>query len=576
MKKAKKLLMFFMVCALSSSISTFSTPTVKAATNTKVNTKTVSQKYAEAMEPGWNLGNTFDSFDTGGDKGEQSWGNPIVTKELIRTIKSQGFKSIRMPLTSVMRTGPAPDYTLDPAFLARYKEVVQWALDEGLYVMIDLHHDSWSWAQNIDSVVDNGTSMIKYKAIWTQLANYFKDSSNKVCFESLNEPQFTTGDTASQIKILEDVNTQFYNIVRNSGGRNATRMLVLPTLNTNDSDDKCESLYNTIKGFNDKNIIATFHYYGFWPFSTNIAGTTTMDATVVSELNAAFDRVYSHFTANGIGVICGEYGLLGFDKSLGAIEHGEVLKYFEYINYYAKTKGITMMLWDNGQHMGRTSLTWSDPSLYNVIKASWKSRSSYSESDRIFLKEQDKNKDVLIKLTLNGNELKSISNGNKKLKLGKDYCYTNGTVTLKPNYVSGLIANDYGIKATLTFKFSAGADWNIYLTHYETPELSPAEGTTSSFEIPVEFNGSRLSTLEAMYTDGTGAGPQNWTTYKEYDYAFSVNYDANKVVITQKFFDEAKDGEIILKLHFQSGEVMEYRILKDGNTVKSIDLVSKQ
>jgi len=72
MKKAKKLLMFFMVCALSSSISTFSTPTVKAATNTKVNTKTVSQKYAEAMEPGWNLGNTFDSFDTGGDKGEQS------------------------------------------------------------------------------------------------------------------------------------------------------------------------------------------------------------------------------------------------------------------------------------------------------------------------------------------------------------------------------------------------------------------------------------------------------------------------------------------------------------------------
>lgn len=573
MKKTRKLLMFFMVCALGSSICFSSTPTVKATTNNEVNTKSVSQEYTDAMEPGWNLGNTFDSFDTGVDKGEQSWGNPIVTKELIRTIKSQGFKSIRMPLTSVMRTGSAPSYTLDPTFLARYKEVVQWALDEGLYIMINLHHDSWSWANAIGSDTDNGTSMIKYKAIWTQLANYFKDSSNMVCFESLNEPQFTTGDSANQIEILEAVNTEFYNIVRNSGGKNATRMLVLPTLNTNDSEDKCESLYNTIKGFNDKNIIATFHYYGYWPFSTNIAGTTTMDNTVVSELNTAFDRVYNHFTANGIGVICGEYGLLGFDKSLGAVEHGEVLKYFEYINYYAKTKGITTMLWDNGQHLGRTSLTWSDPSLYNIIKASWTSRSSYSESDRIFLKDQDKNKDVLIKLTLNGNTLKSINNGNKELELGKDYSYVNDTVTLKPDYVRGLITNEYGINATLTMKFSAGANWDIYLTHYKTPELSPAEGTTSGFEIPVKFNGSRLSTLEAVYADGSGAGPQNWTPYKEYDYAFSVNYDTNKVVITQEFFNEAKDGEIILKLHFQSGEVMEYRILKDGTTVKSIDLV---
>lgn len=574
MKKTKKLLMFFMVGALGFSTCTFSTPSVKAATNTQVTIKSISQKYTEAMNPGWNLGNTFDGFDTGGDKGEESWGNPKVTRELIDTIKSQGFKSIRMPFTSVMRTGSAPDYTLDPVFLARYKEVVQWALDEGLYVMINLHHDSWNWVPAIGADWDNGSSMIKYKAIWTQLADYFKDSSDKLCFESINEPQFWTGDTSNQIKILEDVNTQFYNVVRNSGGKNATRMLVLPTLNTNDSDDRCESLYNTINGSNDPNIIATFHYYGFWPFSTNIAGTTTMNDQVVTELKTAFDRVYNHFTSKGIGVICGEYGLLGFDKSLGAIEHGEVLKYFEYINYYAKQKNITMMLWDNGQHLGRTTLTWSDPSLYNIIKASWTSRSSYSESDRIFLKNQDKDKDLPMKLSLNGNTLKSIYNEQKKLTLGIDYTYDNDTVTLKRNYVRRLITNEYGINATLTIKFSAGADWNVYLTHYKTPKLNPSTGTTNGLEIPVKFNGSRLSTLEAIYADGTGAGPQNWTTYKEYDYAFSVNYDANKVVITQKFFDEAKDGEIILKFHFQSGEVIEYRILKSGTTVKSFDLVS--
>jgi aryl-phospho-beta-D-glucosidase BglC (GH1 family) len=573
MKRTKRLLSIFAVCALVVSGFTAKAPSsnVSAETLTKESKASVSQRYAEAMEPGWNLGNTFDSFDTGGDRGEESWGNPVVTKELIDKVKQQGFRSIRMPFTSVMRTGPAPEYKLDEKFLARYAEVVQWALDKGLYVMVNLHHDSWNWAPAIGADWDNGNSMQKYKAIWAQLADYFKDYSDKVSFESLNEPQFWSGDTARQIQITNEINKEFYSIVRSSGGNNATRMLVLPTLNTNDSSDRCEGLYNTIKGFNDENIIATFHYYGFWPFSTNIAGVTTMNDKVVSELEAAFDRVYNQFTAKGIGVVCGEYGLLGFDRSLDTIEHGEKLKYFEYINYYAKTKGITTMLWDNGQHLGRTSLKWSDQSLFDVIKASWKTRSSYTESDRVFIKDEDKNNDVSIKLTLNGNALKSIYNGDKRLVLGEDYTYENETVTLKGKYVSGLITDNYGINATLTLKFSAGEDWNVYVTHYNTPELSTGSGNTNGFAIPVEFNGSRLSTMEALNADGSGAGPQNWTTYKEYAYAFNVDYANNKVVMTEKFFAEAKDGEITLKFHFQSGEVLQCKILKAGTTVTAVN-----
>lgn len=567
MKKTKKLLAVFMVFALSFTNFIFSKISIKADTNTP----TASQSYAAAMGPGWNLGNTFDGFDTGKsvDPGETSWGNPVVTKELIDTIKAQGFKSIRMPFTTVTRTGAAPDYIISPTYLARYAQVVQWALDDGLYVMINIHHDSWNWAPAIDASWDNGTSMQKYKALWTQLANYFKDYSDKVCFESLNEPQFWTGDTANQIKILEDVNTQFYNVVRNSGGKNATRMLVMPTLNTNDSDDRCDSLYNTITKLNDPNIIATIHYYGYWPFSTNIAGVTTMNDTVVSEIKGAFDRVYNHFVSKGIGVVCGEYGLLGFDKSVDAIEHGEVLKYFDYVNYYAQLKGITMMLWDNGQHMNRKTYTWNDQSLYNVIKASWTSRSSYTASDRIFIQDQNKNNDIKIPVTLNGNTLSSIYNGNQQLILGLDYTYEDNTVTLSGDYVSSLITNIYGTNATLTMRFSAGADWKIDLIHYTTPVLSSAKGTTSGIAIPVQFNGAKLSTLEAAsYADGKGAGPQNWTTYKEYDSAFTVDYSANTVTLTDKFFNEvSNDGEILLKLHFQSGEVMEYRIFKSGTNV---------
>ncbi|WP_160692819.1 cellulase family glycosylhydrolase [Clostridium sp. C2-6-12] len=564
MRKIKMALTFFMTLMLTISLFNNFIFTVNAE-EIKL---TPSQKYANEMGPGWNLGNSFDSFDTNGDKGEMSWGNPIVTKDLIKTIKSQGFKSIRIPFTALMRTGSAPEYKIDEKFLNRYAEVVKWALDENLYVMINLHHDSWNWAKQIGSESDKGASMERYKAIWTQLANYFKEYSDKVCFESLNEPQFSSGDEQNQIKILEKVNTEFYNIVRNSGGKNKARMLILPTLNTNDSDNKCESLYSTIQSLKDENIIATFHYYGYWPFSTNIAGVTTMDDKVVSELQGSFDRMYNHFTSKGIGVICGEYGVLAFDKSLGAIEHGEMLKYFEYINYYAKTKNITLMLWDNGQHMNRTTLNWNDLSLYNQIKASWNSRSSYSESDRIFIKDENRKKDVSVKLTLNGNSFKEIYNGSQKLILDKDYSYdNNGTVTLKGNYINSIITDKYAENATLAFKFSAGADWNVYINHYKVPELNTGKGSTNSFEIPVKFNGSKLSTLEAINSDGTGAGPQNWTTYKEYDYAFSVDYNANKVIIKDKFFNEAKDGKINFKLHFQSGEILELNVLKSGESV---------
>jgi endoglucanase len=569
MKKTKKLLTIFTACTLALSTCFINVQPVKTYADT-VATKSVSQSYAEAMEPGWNLGNSFDSV---GSTGETSWGNPVVTHQLIDKIKSQGFKSIRMPLTVYGRMGSAPNYTIDPKFLARYAQVVKWALDDGLYVMMNIHHDSWNWVQYFDAADDNGVSKEEYTAVWIQLANYFKDYSSKLCFESINEPYFVdhSGSVSDDVQMqrLADLNTTFHAIVRNSGGKNATRMLVLPMVSANDSDAYCTSLYNTIAGFNDPNIMATFHYYGNWPFSVNIAGVTTMDSGTVADLTGAFDRAYNHFTANGIGVVVGEYGLLAFDGTSAAIEHGEMLKYFEYINYYAKSKGISLMLWDNGDVLSRTTYTWIDPSLYNMMSTSWKERSSYSDSDMLFVKAENKANDIPMNLTLNGNTFKSIYNGNEKLTLGKDYTYSNGVVTLKGSYVSNYITGSYGTKATLTMKFSEGADWNVYLNYYNTPVLSAATGTTSGFNIPVQFNGSKLSTLEAMYSDGTGAGPQNWTTYKQFGYAFTPDYTNNVVTMTNNFFNSCNDGVITLKLHFQSGEVLQYSITKTGTTVTS-------
>lgn len=539
----------------------------KSMAKAKEDERSASLAYSEAMNPGWNLGNTFDSFDTGGDRGEESWGNPKVTRELIKEIKDQGFKSIRMPFTSLMRTGAAPEYKIDEAFLKRYAEVVNWALEEGLYVMINLHHDSWNWAAAIGADWDNGASMDHYKAIWTQLANYFKDYSDKVCFESLNEPQFWSGDEAAQIEINDDVNQAFYEIVRKSGGNNSTRMLVLPTLNTNDSQSRCDALYKMITDLKDENIIATFHYYGYWPFSTNIAGTTTMDETVVKELEAAFDRVNNTFIKKGIGVICGEYGLLGFDKSLRAIEHGEVLKYFEYINYYSNKSNIPLMLWDNGQHMNRTTYEWSDQSLYDIIKASWSGRSSYTQSDRIFVTDENKSKDSTLKLSLHDNTFLSVWFNDTQLTKGKDYTFTSDSFILKAGFLQSILQPQYGEIAKLVLKFSYGPDWNLYINHSKAPVVGVGSGNKTGFVIPIEYNGNILSTLEAVKADGSGVGPQNWTSYKEYDYAFKVDYEKGNVTFTDKFFPEAEDSTVVVTYHFQDGATAKSEFVIAGDTV---------
>ena len=292
-------------------------------------------------------------------------------------------------------------------------------------------------------------------------------------------------------------------------------------------------------------------------------------------------RMNNNFTSKGIGVICGEYGLLGQygiqPGETDPVEHGEMLKYYEYINYFANKTNITMMLWDPGTFLGRTSYKWSDPSMYNMMKTSWTTRSSYTESDRIFIKDKDRKQDVPMKLTLNGNTLKSIYNGTTELVAGRDYVYNNDTVTLSGSYIDSVLKKDCEVNATLTMKFSAGADWNVDISHCETPVLgngqtvanilastvaSTASNTASNtFEIPVQFNGAKLSTLEAVKPDGTIADSNNWTTYEQFNRIFSPDYNANKVIIKQEFFKGTKPGKIIFKLHFQSGEVLEYVIM---------------
>jgi len=558
----RKLWSFVLVLTLL--ITTFSTAIPSNALAGQ--SKTAMQSYVEAMQPGWNLGNTFDATGE-----EESWGNPRTTKALIDQIAAQGYKSIRIPITWKHRMGDAPDYTIEASFLDRIQEVIDWSLDAGLYVMINLHHDSGWWVINMETEHDEVLG--RFQSLWTQISDRFKDYPQKLMFESINEPRFSDDwnkDTPEYFEMLDELNTSFFQIVRASGGSNATRPLVLPSLTASGSQIRLDELSKTIANLNDDNIIATIHYYGFWPFSVNIAGVTTFNQEVRNDIIQTFDRAYNTFVAKGIPVIVGEFGLLGFDKSLGTIQHGEMLKFFEFLTYYAKEKSLTHMLWDNGQHFDRRAGKWSDPDLHQVMAASIQGRSSTAQSDSIYMKKDAVVTDVNIPLHLNGNMFLDLKHGETTLIRGTDYDIAGDQLTIKSALLQSLITRQYGTNATLTAKFSSGADWRFNVIYYDTPKLFSITGTSNAFAIPTMFNGDNLATMEATYTSGGNAGPQDWTPFKEFNYTFSPSYGTNEIKLTKEFFNEVRDGEILLKMHFWSGNIIEYKITKAQNTIVGV------
>jgi hypothetical protein len=225
------------------------------------------------------------------------------------------------------------------------------------------------------------------------------------------------------------------------------------------------------------------------------------------------------------------------------------------------------MLWDNGQHFNRTTFQWSDPDIYNIIKQSVKGDSTTAASDLIFQQLGGTITDASVALNLNGNRLVSLSNGKDMLHPGKDYVLQDNVLTIKADYLAKLFTGEPGEKAVVTAEFNKGPDWKFHLHYTGTPQLNNAAGTTSSFAIPTDFNGDVLATMEAVYAAGGNAGPQNWTSYKQFGYTFKPDYANKQIVLTSNFFNETNDGDVILTFHFWSGKTVTYTITKNGTNV---------
>ncbi|MFF4590279.1 cellulase family glycosylhydrolase [Streptomyces sp. NPDC001388] len=516
-----------------------------------------------AMQPGWNLGNTYDAIPD-----ETSWGNPPVTRALLKKVRSQGFKSIRLPVTWGIHEGAAPGHTIDPVWMAKVRQVVDWALDEDLYVLLNMHHDSWMWADDLPT--DHDAVLARYGATWTQIAAEFRDEPSRLVFESINEPTFsgTSGDEENY-RLLAELNRAFHRIVRESGGANATRLLVLPTLYTNADQGRLDALAAELTSLRDPMVATTVHFYGWWPFSVNIAGYTRFDATSEQDLTGTFDRVYHAFVDRGIPVVIGEYALLAYDHTRpGIIERGEVRKYFEFLGDYARRRKLTTMLWDAGQFLNRDTLQWRDPELFAQIRSSWTTRSGTASSDMVFLAKSRPVTGQTLTLNLHGTDFQSLRHGSRTLVKDRDYTVSGDRLTLTAAALTELAGDRaYGVDATLEARFSRGVPWRIDVITYDTPVLSSVSGSTSGLTIPTAFRGDLLATMEARYDDGSNAGPASWTSFQQWDTAFSA-YTGDSIKLTAEFFTSLKDdSRVTLTFHFWSGASVTYHVTKTGGTV---------
>ncbi len=328
------------------------------------------------MGLGINLGNTFESCgdwisDASVTNYETGWGSPVVTKEMIKGYKDAGFGVLRVPVawSNMMNK---ETYEISPEYLARVKEVVQWAIDSDLYVIMNIHWDG-GWFADFADDGKREECFKKYESIWTQLSKEFKDYGDKLMFESLNEEggwediwnrYSNQGDKEKSFGILNDINQKFVNIVRESGGNNAKRHLLIAGYNT-DIELTCDEFYKMPDDPAGRCAVSV-HYYTPATFAIldkdagwGKAKTEWGSDADIAELNKYMDMMKTNFVDKGVPVIIGEYGAATKNKTPEMIR-----KYLTSVCGAAYERGLCPVLWDTTDvFYNRKEAKFIDPEL---------------------------------------------------------------------------------------------------------------------------------------------------------------------------------------------------------------------
>ena len=341
----------------------------KAKDTAKKWTELDQTQITEAMGLGWNLGNQLEA-SSGGLPSETCWGNPEVTKELIDTVKAQGFKTVRIPVSYLDMIGDGPDYKIDTDWLDRVQEVVDYVVNNDMFAIVNMHGDGYytvdhSWLLCAEDDDKQTEIKDKYGKVWTQIADRFKDYDQHLIFESMNE-EFNNDYGKPDEKAYDNINAYnqiFVDSVRATGSNNEKRWLLLPGWNTN-IDYTAGDDYNfkipTDKGCkaDGKRIMISVHYYDPFNFTIdeNKTAKTQWGKYAVKNYDnwGQEDHVDSQmallnkkFVSQGYPVVIGEFGAQ--DKTEKFADYNEFRRYWsEYLIKAAKKNGVVCVYWDNG------------------------------------------------------------------------------------------------------------------------------------------------------------------------------------------------------------------------------------
>lgn len=326
-----------------------------------------ASQLAAKLKIGWNIGNTLEAIG-----GETAWGNPKVTEDLIKLVKQNGFNAIRIPCSWFQYMENSSTAKIKGAWLERVKQVIQYCVQNDVYVLLNIHWDG-GWLEKNCTVAKQEEVNAMQKAYWEQIATYMRDFDEHLILASANEPDV---QNAAQMAVLKSYHQTFINAVRSTGGKNSYRVLVVQGPSTD--IEKTNTLMNSLPTDVMANkMMVEIHYYSPYQFclmdkdaswgkmfyywgngnhsTTDIAHNATWGEEV--DVDRLFKLMKTQFTNRGIPVIMGEYAVIkrtnltGDDLKLHLASRAYYLKY---VTKQAIANGIIPFYWDAG-NMGENA-----------------------------------------------------------------------------------------------------------------------------------------------------------------------------------------------------------------------------
>ncbi|GLH99651.1 hypothetical protein Pa4123_49270 [Phytohabitans aurantiacus] len=323
------------------------------------------------MGAGWNLGNSLEA-NVNGVPSETAWGNPVVTQAFVDRVRAAGFRTIRIPVSYLSHIGAGPNYTVSSSWLNRIQEVVNYAYNRGMYVVLNMHGDGYKSVTGSWLICDSAnqtTIRDKYQKVWQQVATRFQTYNDHLILESMNEEFDGQYGNPTQpcYSNINSYNQIFIDTVRRAGGNNSSRWLLIPGWNTN--IDYTTGNYGFVMPTdqyrsssipsNERRIMISVHYYDPWDFTGEENSTITQWGPAATNpsrkstwgqqdfMDAQLKKVYDRFVVQGYPAFVGEYGSI--DKTpFDSTNNRYRADFARTLVASAKKYGAATAYWDNG------------------------------------------------------------------------------------------------------------------------------------------------------------------------------------------------------------------------------------